>query len=57
MCLHGLCGYEVLEGPNLLFHGDLILLKATSASGAPSPSLRDRSESGVYTDPPILRGT
>ena len=44
-------------GPSLQFHGDLIWLKAVSASGGPSPSLRDRTASGVYTDLPMLRGT
>ena len=51
------CSYGVLEGPNLWFHGDVIWLKKVSASGGPSPSVQDRSISGVYTDLPMLRGT
>ena len=57
MWLPGLWGYGVQEGPNLRFRGDLIWLKAVSTSGGPSPSLRDRSRSAVYTDLPMLRGT
>ena len=57
MWLHGLHGYGVRVGPSLQFRGILIQLKAVSASGGPSPSLQDRSRSGVYTDPPMLRGT
>ena len=57
MWLHGLHGYGVRVGPSLQFRGILIQLKAVSASGGPSPSLQDRSRSGVYTDPPMLGGT
>ena len=55
--LQGLCGYRVRVGSNLRFCGDLIWLKAVSVSLGPSPSLRDRSRAGVYTDPSMLRGT
>ena len=57
MWLHGLHGYGVQVGPSLQFPCDLIQLKVVSAFGGPSPSLQDRSASGVYTDLPMLRGT
>ena len=57
MWLHGLHGYGVRVGLSLRLPGDFIQLKVESASGGPSLSLRDRSRSGVYTDPPKLRGT
>ena len=57
MWLHGLRAYRVQVGPILRFRGDLIQLKAVSASGRPSLSLQDRFGSGIYTDLPVVRGT
>ena len=57
MWLQGLRGYGVRVGPSLQLRGDLTRLKAMSASGGPSPPLKDRSGSEVYTDSPMLGGT